>query len=66
MDAENTTLYFIPQDFSSNNFKEIVNYELGKITTWLNFHKLSFNTKTNILMMVNTKQQHINTFLYNK
>ena len=34
MYADDTTLYINLQDFSSHNFEEIVNYELGKITNW--------------------------------
>ena len=41
MYADDTTLYFTLQDFPSHNFEEIVNYELRKITNWLNLNKLS-------------------------
>ena len=53
------TLYFTLQDFPSHNFEGIVNYELGKITNWLNFNKLSLNTTKTKSMIFHTKQRHM-------
>ena len=52
-------VFFILQDFPSHNFEEIVNYELGIITNWLNFNKLSLNTTKTKLLMFHTKQRHM-------
>ena len=57
MYADDTTLYFTSQDFPSHNLEEIVNYELGKITNWLNINKLSLNTTKTKSMMFHTKQR---------
>ena len=59
MYADDTTLYFTLQDFPSHNLEEIVNYELGNITNWLNFNKLSLNTTKTKSMMFHTKQRHV-------
>ena len=59
MYADDTTLYFTLQDFPSHNFEEIVKYELGKITNWLNFNKLSLNTTKTKSMMFHTRQRHM-------
>ena len=59
MYADDTTLYFTLQDFPSHNLEEIVNYELGKMTNWLNFNKLSLNTTRTKFMVFHTKQRHM-------
>ena len=59
MYAGDTTLYFTLQDFQSHNLEEIVNYELGNITNWLNFNKLSLNTTKTKSIMFHTKQRHM-------
>ena len=59
MYVDDTTLYFTLQDFPSHNLEEIVNYELGNLTNWLNFNKLSLNTTISKSMMFHTKQQHM-------
>ena len=59
MYAGDTTLYFTLQDFPSHNLEEIVNYELGNITNWLNCNKLSLNTTKTKSMMFYTKQRHM-------
>ena len=59
MYANDTTLYFTLQDFPSHNLEEIVNYELGKITNWLNFNKLSLNTTKNKSTVFHNKQWHM-------
>ena len=45
--------------FPSHNLEEIVNYELGKITNWLNCNNLSLNTTQTKYMMFHTKQRHM-------
>ena len=59
MYADDTPLYFTSQDFRSHNLEEIVHYEPGKITNWLNFNKLSLNTTKTKSMMFHTKQRHM-------
>ena len=59
MYADDTTLYFTLQYFPSHNLEDIVNYELGKITNWLNFNKLSLNAPTTKSMVLHTKQRHM-------
>ena len=59
MYADYTTLYFCLQDLPSHNFEEIVSYELGEITNWLNFNKLSLNTSTIKSMLFHTKHLHM-------
>ena len=59
MYADDRTLYLTLQDFPSHNFEEIVNYELGNITNWLNFNKLSLNATKTKSMMFHTKQRHM-------
>ena len=59
MFADDTTLYFTLQDFPSQNFEEIVNYDLDNIINWSNFNKLSLNTRKTKVMIVHTKQQHL-------
>ena len=61
MYTADTTLYFTLQDFPSHNFEEIINYELEKITNWLNFNKLSLNTTKTKSMMFHTKQRYMDT-----
>ena len=65
MYADDTTLYFTLQDFPSHNLKEIVNYELGNITNWLNFNKLSLNTTKTKSMMFHTKHMDTVSFTIN-
>ena len=62
MCADNTTLYFTLQDFPSHNLEEIVNYDPGNITNWLNCNKLSLNTTKTKSMMFHTKQRHMDAF----
>ena len=59
MYADDITLYFTLHDFPSHNLEEIVNYELGNITNWLDFNKLSLNTTKTKFMMFHTKQRHM-------
>ena len=64
MYADDTTLYCTLQDFPSHNLEEIVNYELGKITNWLNFNTLSLNTTKTKSMVLHTKQRHMDVISF--
>ena len=47
MYADDTTIYFILEDFDPDNVSNGINNELEKITKWLQINKLSLNTQKN-------------------
>ena len=61
--ADDTTLICKFRDFAlcnGHSLSENINYEITKLTDWLNVNKVSLNTKTTKLMIFHTPQNKFN------
>ena len=56
MYADDTTIYFILEDFDNLNKETDINRELEKVNIWLKLNKLSLNTQKTKLMLFQRKQ----------
>ena len=64
MYADDTTIYFNLDDFSSTTLENDVSSELNKVYIWLNQNKLSLNAEKTKCMIFHTRQKQINTFSF--
>ena len=58
MYADDTTLYFNIEDFPLQSREADINYELKKVSTWLQLNKLSLNTDKSKFMLFHKKEHH--------
>ena len=59
MYADDTTIYFILEDFDNLTRETNINRELEKVNIWLKLNKLSLNTQKTKLMPFHRKQKHL-------
>ena len=57
MYADDTTIYFNLEDFSSRDRETLINTELNKIDTWLKLHKLTMNVDKSKTMLFHKRRK---------
>ena len=59
MYADDTTIYFNPEDFDFYNTEKHIKAELEKVNTWLKLNKLSLNVQKTKFMVFHRKQKKV-------
>ena len=59
MYADDTTIYFNPEDFDPTCIEADITNELEKVNNWLKLNKLFLNTQKGKLMVLHRKQKNV-------